>query len=778
VHKYLARLNQDGTLAPGVNPSPNDQIFAIVVQPDGKIVVGGAFLSANSFGGQTRNRIARLEMDGRVDQTLNLNMVGDDLLATAVQADGKILIGGDFTSVLGAQRNNLARLNTDGTVDTTLAPIVNDSVHAIAVQADGKILVGGPFSGLTGNFGPTIPRNCVARINTDSSIDSFNPNLNQSIEAIAVQPDGKILLGGFFTALAPNGGPSIARGYLVRLNADGTLDTAFNPGPNDYVATIALQADGKILVGGRFTEFTPNGGTNIPRNRFARLNPDGTVDPAFDPNPNQRVMALTVQPDGKILAGGYFTAFAPYGGASVIRTNFARLNTDGTVDNAFSPNPDNDVSTIALQADGKILIGGSFHSVSPNGGASQPRESFARLNADGTVDAFDPQPNNRVFTVALQPDGKIFVGGAFDSIGGQARNCFARLANDTAAIQNLDVTQTSVIWTRSGAETELSRVSFERSVDGINYTFLGNGTRVGTSGDFTLTGQNLTAQQNLYIRARGFYRGGTHTGSESITESVRNVFLPQALHLAFAQQPTNAPENGTITPAVTVQILDASNNLVNSTAAVTIGIGTNPSSGTLAGTKTVSAVAGTATFNNLAIDKLGAGYILNASGTNLTSAASSPFNITVNAPSNISATAGAGQSAIINTTFATALQAKVTDVNNNPVSGVVVTFNAPANGSSGTFANNTTSTTAITDSNGVAAAGSLTANGTAGLYSVSASINGGSTAAAFSLTNAKANQTIVVNTHAPAAATFNTQFSVAAASSSGLPVSYGSSGVC
>jgi uncharacterized delta-60 repeat protein len=489
-------------------------------------------------------------------------------------------------------------------------------------------------------------------------------------------------------------------------------------------------------------------------------------------------MALAVQPDGKILAGGYFTAFAPYGGASVTRTNFARLNTDGTVDSAFSPNPDNQVSTIALQADGKILIGGAFHSVSPNGGAPQARESLARLNADGTVDAFDPQPNNQVFAVAQQTDGKILVGGTFDSIGGQARKSFARLANDTAAIQNLAVTQTSVTWTRSGAETELSRVSFERSSDGINYTFLGNGTRIGTSNDFTLAGQNLPAQQNLYVRARGFYRGGENNGSESITESVRNVFLPQALHLAFAQQPANTPENAAITPAVTVQILDASNTLVNSTAAVTVGIGANPSSGTLAGTKTVSAVGGTATFNNLAIDKLGTGYTLNASGTNLTGAVSNQFNITVNAPSNIVATAGFGQSAIINSTFTTALQAKVTDINNNPVSGVAVTFNAPANGASGTFANNTTTTTATTDANGLATAASFSANGAAGLYAVAASINGGSTSTAFSLTNAKANQTIVVTTHALAGATFNTHFSVAAVSSSGLPVSYNSSGAC
>src|SRR5262249_35756858 len=125
-----------------------------------------------------------------------------------------------------------------------------------------------------------------------------------------------------------------------------------------------------------------------------------------------------------------------------------------------------------------------------------------------------------------------------------------------------------------------------------------------------------------------------------------------------------------------------------------------------------------------------------------------------------------------------ALQAKVTDVNGNPVSAVTVTFTAPAAGASGTFANSTTSTTATTDANGVAAAASFTANGTAGLYAISASINAGSPATAFSLTNLKANQIINVSKHAPASAAYNTQFNVAAASSSGLPVSYSSSGSC
>src|SRR5262249_55194238 len=148
------------------------------------------------------------------------------------------------------------------------------------------------------------------------------------------------------------------------------------------------------------------------------------------------------------------------------------------------------------------------------------------------------------------------------------------------------------------------------------------------------------------------------------------------------------------------------------------------------------------------------------------------------APSSIVVSAGSGQAATINSTFGTALQATVTNASGTPVSGVTVSFTAPASGPSGTFANNTTATTAVTNASGVATASAFTANGTAGPYAVTASINAGSLSTAFSLTNTTSNQIITVTTHAPAAAVYNTQFTVNAVSSSGLPVSYSSSGSC
>jgi uncharacterized delta-60 repeat protein len=323
------------------------------------------------------------------------------ILATVLQPDGKILIGGDFTSYNGTPRNSVARLNADGSPDTGFNPGTgaDNTVWAMALQPDGKILIGGDFTSYNGT-----PRNLIARLDADGSLDTdFAPGAgaNSRVWAIALQPDGKILIGGEFTSF--NGTP---RNFVARLNADGSLDTGFDPGTgvNDWVRAMTLQPDGKILIGGRFTSY--NG---TARNRVARLNADGSLDTGFDPGtgPSSQVLAIALQPDGKILIGGDFTS---YNGTP--RNRVAHLNADGSLDTGFDPGTgaNNGVFAIALQPDGKILIGGFFTSY--NG---TPRNRVARLNADGSLDTgFDPGTgaNGTVWAIALQPDGKIFIGGA------------------------------------------------------------------------------------------------------------------------------------------------------------------------------------------------------------------------------------------------------------------------------------------------------------------------------------------------------------------------------
>ncbi len=188
-----------------------------------------------------------------------------------------------------------------------------------------------------------------------SALDGFDPNANGIIRVVVVQPDGKILIGGDFTSLSPNGGAAVARNRIARLNPDGTLDTAFNPnatGINSSIRAIALQTDGKILAGGSFTSI---GGQT--RNNIARLDAiNGSAD-SFDASANNTVFAIAVQADGRILAGGFFSSI---GGQT--RNRLARLDpTSGLADSFDSVLIGPEIFAIVVQPNGKILVGGFFN---------------------------------------------------------------------------------------------------------------------------------------------------------------------------------------------------------------------------------------------------------------------------------------------------------------------------------------------------------------------------------------------------------------------------------
>lgn len=290
-------------------------------------------------------------------------------------------------------------------------PGVNGGVYSLAVQPDGKILVGGYFTAVGGQT-----RLNLARLNPDGSLDTgFNSGASggtdSTVYALAVQPNGKILVGGGFNYLG-----GLTRNYLGRLNADGTVDGSYNPGANGRVDSFAMQADGKILVGGWFT--TLGGQT---RNRIARLNADGTLDSSFNPGANDRVFPVALQADGKILLGGFFTT-----AAGATRNRIARLNADGSLDTTFNPGANDRVFAIAVQADRKILVSGWFTML-----AGQTCNGIGRLNEDGTFDpTFNPGSAYRISSLAVQADGKILVVGEFTTLGGQPRYYIGRFNPD------------------------------------------------------------------------------------------------------------------------------------------------------------------------------------------------------------------------------------------------------------------------------------------------------------------------------------------------------------
>jgi uncharacterized delta-60 repeat protein len=331
-----------------------------------------------------------------------------------VQPDGKILIGGYFTTLspnggVAVTRNHIARLNPDGTLDLAFDPNANDAVWSIAVQADGKILAAGNFTSIGGHT-----RNCIARLDATTGLaDSFDPNANNFVQSIAVQADGKILAAGAFTFIGAQ-----TRNYIARLDATTGLADSFNPNAHSIVVSIAVQADGKILAAGNFFQI---GGQ--PRNYIARLDATTGLADSFDPNADQPVNSIAVQMDDKVLIGGGFSMLSPNGGPPVTRNRIARLNPDGTLDTAFDPNANGySLDSIAVQADGKVLAGGDFTTI-----GGQPRNYIARLDATtGLADSFDPNANLFVQSIAVQPDGKILAVGDFTFIGGQTRNRIAR----------------------------------------------------------------------------------------------------------------------------------------------------------------------------------------------------------------------------------------------------------------------------------------------------------------------------------------------------------------
>ncbi|HET9830529.1 MAG TPA: delta-60 repeat domain-containing protein [Vicinamibacterales bacterium] len=351
---------------PTFNATTNGAVHAIAVQADGKIIVGGAFTQVNAV---THGRLARLNADGSLDATFTTGVTaGSNVYALAVLPDGHILVGGDFSQLAGVPKARIARLMPDGSVDPTFTTVVaNDlapafgQIDVILVQPDGKILIGGGAFDLVNG----VARSGLARLNADGTLDgAFAPSFNSIVSALALQPNGAIVVGGSFTTV--NG---IARVYAARLNSGGSLDTNFTPlginrGGGNGVFAIGVKADGDIVVGGRMTFQAPSSET---RDLLAQLNgADGSLDLTFNVPItgagavlNHYVDAMPLQADGRILIGGFFST------VDGINTYAAtRLFPDGSFDSSFDTmggqSTGNIVETMVLQPDHKVLVGGTL----------------------------------------------------------------------------------------------------------------------------------------------------------------------------------------------------------------------------------------------------------------------------------------------------------------------------------------------------------------------------------------------------------------------------------
>lgn len=435
---------------------------------------------------------------GDLDLTFNPDVggaSGADVACTAIQPDGKIVIGGTFDTVGGVTRRNVARLQPDGTLDPGFNPDVTVAnygvVNCLAVQVDGKIVLGGYFSTVGG-----VPRQNLARVGPDGALDTaFNPGASGEVTCLVVQPDGKIIVAGGFGTIA-----GVARSSIARLNVNGTLDTAFNAVTvgGGWVEMAALQTDGKVVIGGYFASI--NG---MAHGSIARLNANGTLDAGFNAHVDFEVHTVSVQNIGGILLGGYFSTVN-----GVVRNCTARLGNDGTLDSSFNPNVYDDVWSIA-NGISDFVLAGDIYSV---GGTLRLGVAWFYLFNGSPI-----LPNLQAYgarSVTMQADGGIIVGGYFDTVRGVVRNGLARLLNDGSPIVDiLAVVDThNLKWLRNGPLPEAQDVTFDLSTDGgITWTFLGTGRRrnpgVLSNTGWDLGGLNLPMAGMLRARAR---IGGRH----------------------------------------------------------------------------------------------------------------------------------------------------------------------------------------------------------------------------------------------------------------------------
>ena len=414
-------------------------ITSIAIQPDGKIVAGGYFLydSVGNLGVYNLNFFIRLNPDGSFDTTFSddglsvqTNHTTFFLQSIALQADGKIVALENRE--IGEM--SIMRLNADGTMDTSFGNNNSGNLilfnegninigYDIAVQPDGKII----------SVGYNETEILASRLNSDGTFDTtFDGDgkvstgvngLALKARSVELQTDGKIVVAGYTSETTAN------NAVIVRYNADGSLDNTFD---SDGIAiqTIAanqtiilstkVQSNGKILIGGYSSETSGDFDFTL-----ARFNSDGSFDPTFDAdgivktpigNGNDRGWSINIQKDGKIVLTGY----AAISSSDVALT---RYNTDGSLDSTFDDdgivafefgNSSDEATTVAIQADGKIVVGGMIYCCSRD-------FTLARYNPDGTLDnsfgtagiveSYIGTNANFLTEIKIQSDGKILAVG-------------------------------------------------------------------------------------------------------------------------------------------------------------------------------------------------------------------------------------------------------------------------------------------------------------------------------------------------------------------------------
>ncbi|WP_210517174.1 T9SS type A sorting domain-containing protein [Hymenobacter terricola] len=362
----LALLNSDGSRDGGFSPVVQDYglVNDLVLQSDGKLVVGGSF---SEVSGTAVRNVARLQANGLVDASFSA--ATDDVVATlGLQGDGKLLLGGSFGFVNGVARSALGRVLATGATDAAFAPPItgsNPRVQRVALQANGAILAAG---GYTVQRGATAVARVLAQFDAatgqeDATFQPTVPTYGFQIQGLLPQPNGTVLVVGELPVTSSRSAP------VWRLLPTGALDPAFSlPSvlAGDLGLAVAQDGAGRLYVTGSFDNLGAPG-----NHAMGRLLANGQPDPTFQvtlPGLVPLANTIVVQPNGRVLLGG---ALSSTTGSNPHPEGTLRLLPSGAVDTGFNPavgpvgagERNGYVSRLLVQPDGAILAAGSFPQV-------------------------------------------------------------------------------------------------------------------------------------------------------------------------------------------------------------------------------------------------------------------------------------------------------------------------------------------------------------------------------------------------------------------------------
>ncbi len=458
--RTIAKLSRSGTGAadPVWNPAPTGGVNALATANSGAVYAGGGF---TSIGGQTRSDIAKLSDAGAgdADPAWDAGPVEGHYYVVNAMAmlgdDDDLAVGGSITSIDGQPRRGLAVLSNTGDNLPAVDTVQPGFVYALAAQPNGGMIVGGYFD----NAGAQI-RHSLLRLQVDGSLDpNWNPDAENGVLALATIGNETVFAGGGFSYVG-----GLPRASIAKLSGSGTgaVDPDWDPGADNVVMTLAVDGDGAVYAGGSFGEIASQ-----PRQYLAKLsvNGSGAVDPTWNPNPDGNPFALAVGNDGSIYVAGLFQNIG-----GLPRNNLAKLSGSGSgsADPNWDPDPDSGVLALAVDTDGSVFAGGNFFNI-----GGQQRQGIAKLAGDGNGAAdplwnplvgclggnslvldgngalfasicsgarklstsgtgidpefarWNPQTNGSYMAIAQNATGNIYLGGLFTTVGNLPRGSVA-----------------------------------------------------------------------------------------------------------------------------------------------------------------------------------------------------------------------------------------------------------------------------------------------------------------------------------------------------------------